>query len=95
MTSQQRMRVVKCPACEHEGAIPREVPTTAKLRCRCCGERSLIREATGPRPCRRHRSVAADMKAATAQNIIARYGVLPDDGDSLDDLWTAAPAKPP
>lgn len=91
MTSQQGMRVVRCPACEHEGAIPKEVPTTAKLRCRCCGERWLVREATGPRPCRPRRSAATDMKAKAAADVLARYGALPAGGDALDDLWTAAP----
>jgi len=72
MTSQQRMRIVSCPACEHEGAIPKEVPTTATLRCRSCRERWLVREATGPRPCRRRRRTAADLKRRTVRFGLAR-----------------------
>lgn len=89
-----RMRIIRCPACEHEGAIPRHVPMTSKLRCRVCGECWLVREATGPRPCvRKQKSPAAEFKAKAAREVLQRYdGEFLD--DDLHDLWPTGGGAP-
>jgi len=89
MTSQQRMRIVSCPACEHEGAIPKEVPTTATLRCRSCRERWLVREATGPRPCRRRRRTAADLKRRTVRSALPVARAVA--GAKSSERWQSLP----
>ena len=41
---------------KREGVIPKTTPSSARLRCRACGARWLVREATGAHPCRRKRA---------------------------------------
>ena len=82
-------RLARCPQCQHEGAIPRAVETTARLRCRTCGEISLVRECDGPRPTKHRKpSRAAANKAAAVKDVLTRYGD-PELDDPLDDLWSA------
>ena len=83
-TSNIPVRVVCCPQCQHKGLIAATVPTTAKIRCTACGERWLVREATGAHPCRSKRA-AKQAKSAAAKEVLQRYGELPDDG--VTDLW--------
>lgn len=83
------IRIARCPQCQHEGPILRAVKTTARLRCRACGEISLVRECVGPRPTKHRKlSRAAADKAAAAQDVLTRYGD-PELDDPLDDLWSA------
>ena len=86
-TLEGSVRIVRCPACEHEGVISKVTPSSARLRCRACGERWLVREATGPHPCRR-KSTAKRAKSAAAKEVLARYGELPE--DTVVDLWRPA-----
>jgi len=88
----QRMRLIRCRACEHVGRVPREVPVVRKVRCTACGHIWAIREVCGDRPVRRRHSPAADIKAKAAQAVLSRYDAIPDGGDSLDDLWAPTPA---
>jgi DNA-directed RNA polymerase subunit RPC12/RpoP len=83
-TLNTRVRIICCPACKHEGPIPESTATTARVRCRACGERWLVCEATMQHP--RRRPSAA--KSAAAKEVLARYGELPD--DSVTDLWRPA-----
>lgn len=84
----ERRRIVRCPRCQHEGAIAKSVPTTASLKCTACGAGMLVREATGERPCRwKDKPAVKDEKAARAADVLARYAPIPDGGDDLSDLW--------
>jgi hypothetical protein len=80
-------RLARCPNCGHTGAVPRDVPTTAKVRCTACGERSLVRHIVGERPCRRRRpSPEAVQRATAAREIIERLGA-PALDDDISGLW--------
>jgi hypothetical protein len=87
------LRPAHCPVCDHIGRIPRNIATTARLRCTACGETSLVREAVGDRPCRRRRpSRARAMRAEAAREVLQRLGD-PELNDPLADLFvvTAVP----
>lgn len=80
------LRLARCPACGHEGGIPRSVNGRSRLRCSACGEKFLARYATGDRPCRwRRPSREATAKRAAAQEIVARYAHVCFD-DPLNDI---------
>lgn len=85
------LRLARCPACGHEGGIPRDVPTTQRLRCSACGEKFLARNAIGERPCPLRRpSRETAVKSAAAREIIERYGDHALD-DPIDDLFRGPP----
>jgi hypothetical protein len=86
-------RVAICPACRHEGPIPRGLPMSARLRCRSCGATAEVRETIGPNPCRWRggRPTARDLKNAAARDALARYG-NPALDDRVDDLFRGAAA---
>jgi ribosomal protein S27E len=91
-----RIRIIRCPACGHEGVLPKKAPTTTKLKCSACGARALARECIGAVPCRwRPLGVSAkDKRTAQTQEVIHRYtggADLPDDG--VADLWQSG--RPP
>lgn len=85
-------RIARCPACGHAGSIPRDLPTTARLRCSACGTAALARQAVGDRPARfHHRSATRRAKESAAADVLARYGD-PELNDSIDDLFRDAGA---
>ena len=69
------LRSIRCPACGHEGEVPRSVPTMARLRCGSCGERSTVGE------CRPRRLSERDK---LAQAVLARLGPVELDDDISD-----------
>jgi hypothetical protein len=82
-------RLARCPACGHEGLVPRAISTAARLRCRTCGESALVRECVGEKPClHRKPSRAAAQKATAARAVLDRLGDH-DFDDPLRDLWAA------
>lgn len=80
------VRIARCPACGHEGAIPKTVDLGAWIRCNACGQRLQVRQAVGPRPARFHTSTKKTVGDAIAQEVFERYGA-PALDDSIDDLW--------
>jgi hypothetical protein len=69
------LRPAHCPVCGHTGGVPRNVVTTARLRCTACGETSLVRECVGDRPCRHRRpSRERASRAQAAREILQRIG---------------------
>lgn len=92
MKSLDTVRIIRCPACGHNGTIGKLVPTTARLSCRSCGVKVQLRyciPGQNNKPCRwRPPSAAKTAKDAAARDVLKRYGgEVPD--DRLDDLWTA------
>jgi len=88
----KRVRLIRCPRCDHRATLPKSVATTAKLRCSACNAQMLVRhaiEGEGGRPCRWRdpaKPSVADVKAERAREVIERYGGVLHD-DRVDDLW--------
>lgn len=80
-------RPATCPACGHVGAVPRDAPGSARIRCTACGTSALIRQCVGPRPTRFHRSFEHRAKAAAAADVLNRYAGAVELDDPLDDLF--------
>ncbi len=82
-----KQRLARCPSCGHAGAIPRDVPTTGRLRCVACGTAALVRQCIGPRPAIfRHHSSAQRARDVAAADVLTRYGNSGLD-DPIDDLF--------
>lgn len=85
------VRPIRCPRCSHSGAASRNLKTTVVLTCSSCKVKVQLRYCIVGESgsyCRwRPPSAAATAKGTAAREIIARYGDVTDDGDSLASLW--------
>jgi|SRR5581483_2234354 len=87
------VRLARCQVCGHEGGVPRDLPTTARLKCSACGSTSLVRECIGERPVRRRvPSPEAAMRRRAAREVLERHAASAALDDRVDDLWPAAAA---
>ncbi|MCW5693082.1 MAG: hypothetical protein KIT48_12025 [Pseudolabrys sp.] len=83
----KELRLAKCQKCGHEGVVPKVAPTTARLRCRACGQAMQLRHAVGLRPCLlKANNGKRAMQNKRAAEVAQRYSPLPEGGDGLDDI---------
>jgi hypothetical protein len=82
-----KRRQATCAQCGHVGAVPRDAPGSARIRCTACGTIQLIRQSVGPRPTRFHRRNSAQRaRDAAVADVLARYGGA-ELNDPLADLF--------
>lgn len=94
MKSLDNRRLIRCPACNHQGTVAKKVKTTAIMECTACKVKVMLRfciVGENGTCCRwRPPSPAKTSKDAAARDALRRYtndGDLPDDGDTLANLW--------